>query len=102
MEKLDLVGQHQRYAIVNCFRASVDNNIFTSHASEAKSLLDLRASFESKTVQLYTEILKYEIRVACQYSRSTPHRILRDAVLADDWTTMLDHKKRRIKELRVI
>ena len=59
-------------------------------AARTATLRDLQTSFTKKTVKLYAEILKYQIRLACQLSRSTAHRVLRNAVLADDWNLILD------------
>jgi hypothetical protein len=49
---------------------------------------------KDKTVELYTQILQYQILLAQQYSRSGLFRFLRDFVLADDWKLMLEELKK--------
>ncbi|KAL3475918.1 hypothetical protein BJX99DRAFT_258996 [Aspergillus californicus] len=49
----------------------------------------LAASLQKKTIELYFLILKYQVLLAKQYSRSGVFRYLRDLVVADDWLTML-------------
>ncbi|KAL2836945.1 hypothetical protein BJY01DRAFT_221446 [Aspergillus pseudoustus] len=47
------------------------------------------ASLRKKTIDIYSLILKYQILVAKQYSRSTMFRFLRDVVVADNWANLL-------------
>ncbi|OCK83071.1 WD40 repeat-like protein [Lepidopterella palustris CBS 459.81] len=65
-----------------------------------------KVAFETKTVKLYSQILEYQIRLACQCSRRTLSRYFRDVVLADDWKAMLAEVKgfeqSIIKDLREI
>jgi N-terminal domain of NWD NACHT-NTPase len=46
-------------------------------------------SLRKQTTTLYSEILKYQIKIARQYSRPGYFRFVRDLVEADPWTTML-------------
>lgn len=74
-------------------RCTAREEVYSSWASndgDKSSMADLREAVRTKTVQLYSEILKYQIRVACQYARSAIHRIARNLVLADGWEAVLD------------
>jgi hypothetical protein len=55
----------------------------------SEALRDLKQSFTTQFVKLYTQILQYQIRLTRQYSRLGVFRYLRDAVIVDDWKTML-------------
>jgi hypothetical protein len=48
----------------------------------------------TKTVNLYSQIIKYQIYLARQYSRAGFFRFLRDLALADDWKAMLNTIKK--------
>ncbi|KAF4631978.1 hypothetical protein G7Y89_g6154 [Cudoniella acicularis] len=48
--------------------------------STSQPLRDLRTSFRAKTIELYSQILKYQIQLAQQYSRSGMFRLLRDFI----------------------
>lgn len=56
-------------------------------------LVELNASFRAKAVSIYSQILKYQISLSQQYSRSGLFRFLRDCVIADDWQGMLESIK---------
>jgi hypothetical protein len=45
-------------------------------------------SIKAKTIELYSQILKYQMLLSHQYSRSGLFRFLRDCVIADDWKVM--------------
>lgn len=49
----------------------------------------LTMSIEAKVVSLYTKVYVYQIRIVLQYSRSKPHRFVRNAIGADDWKKMV-------------
>ena len=46
------------------------------------------SEIKTKLVSLYVQIYVYEIRFVSQYSRGRAHRASRNAVAADDWTSM--------------
>jgi hypothetical protein len=56
--------------------------------SESQAYHDLRHSFRSKTVDMYFQILKYQIYLFRQYGRAGIVRFLRDVVVADDWVSL--------------
>jgi hypothetical protein len=57
-------------------------------SSTSQPFRNLKASVKAKTVTLYSQILKYQMLVSHQYSRSRLFRYLRDCVIADDWKVM--------------
>ncbi|OCK75173.1 hypothetical protein K432DRAFT_274329, partial [Lepidopterella palustris CBS 459.81] len=66
----------------------------TRNQSTSQHLRDLNNSFKAKTIELYSQILKYQIQLTRQYSRSGLFRFLRDCVVADDWNIMLADLKK--------
>jgi hypothetical protein len=50
---------------------------------------NLVTQLRTKTVSLYSQILKYQIHLVHQYSRAGFFRFLRDLIVADDWKGML-------------
>ncbi|KAJ5727682.1 hypothetical protein N7493_005502 [Penicillium malachiteum] len=71
-------------------------------ASASESLTRLR----EKMVKLYAEIIRNQIRIACQYSRSVLLRFSRDLVHVDNWqkslTDLKEAKENIDDDLRVI
>jgi len=59
----------------------------------------LKVSFEKKTIQLYSQILEYQIRLARQCSRSSAVRILRDLAIVDDWQVLLAGVKKTVDNI---
>ena len=53
----------------------------------------LAAALATKTVDLYKLVYLYLIRFNLQFLRGSTHRILRDAVTADEWKSMLGQIK---------
>ena len=52
-----------------------------------------RGVFRTNTIQLYSFILGYQIRLASQRCRKAGIRLLRDTFISDDWKEMLDQVK---------
>lgn len=50
---------------------------------------ELCMQLRAKVVNLYSQILKYQVRLAHQYSRAGFFRFLRDLLVADNWKDML-------------
>ncbi|KAH8807393.1 hypothetical protein F5884DRAFT_341401 [Xylogone sp. PMI_703] len=57
------------------------------------ALQNLKQSFTTQLVKLYTQILQYQIRLARQYSRLGVFKYLRDVMIIDNWKTMLANVK---------
>lgn len=59
-----------------------------------------------KIVDLYAQVIRSQMRIACQYSRSSFLRFWRDVVQVDDWqqslTDLKDGKESIDEDLRVI
>ena len=53
----------------------------------------LAIQLRTNTISLYLDILKYQMYIACQYSRAGFFRFIRDLVAADDWKGMLGSLK---------
>ena len=53
----------------------------------------LAIQLRTNTISLYLGILKYQMYIACQYSRAGFFRFIRDLVAADDWKGMLGSLK---------
>ena len=49
----------------------------------------LAIQLRTNTISLYSDILKYQMYIACQYSRAGFFRLIRDLVAADDWKGMV-------------
>ncbi|KLJ06195.1 hypothetical protein EMPG_10376 [Blastomyces silverae] len=56
--------------------------------SESKNLGELRSAIKAKTVQLYSDILQYQIQLAIHYDRGCFRRSLGDIVISNDWKSM--------------
>ncbi|KAH8595419.1 male sterility protein-domain-containing protein [Bisporella sp. PMI_857] len=72
-------------------RYHVIEEMFRSPAGskeDSAKVVELRAKFETKTVALYTEILKAQILLACTYARSSFLQYGRDVIKWDDWASM--------------
>ncbi|KAL4906329.1 hypothetical protein BDW74DRAFT_177343 [Aspergillus multicolor] len=54
-------------------------------AKPVQSRAELGASLRAQTVKLYAEVLRYQIRLAKQYSRSTFFRFVNDLAVSNDW-----------------
>ncbi|KAK2781751.1 hypothetical protein FQN53_000435 [Emmonsiellopsis sp. PD_33] len=72
------------------YRESFGPMLKASDSRQSKVLVELNTSFRTKTVNLYSQILKYQIQLSRQLSRPGIFRFLRDCVLADDWQDMLE------------
>jgi hypothetical protein len=55
--------------------------------------LTLRGDFEAAVMKLYTQILEYEARAACQFSRNTALQVARNIVEADSWKDIVESIK---------
>ncbi|KAK2809659.1 hypothetical protein FQN50_003716 [Emmonsiellopsis sp. PD_5] len=75
------------------YRESFGPMLKASDSIGSKALVELNTSFRTKTVNLYSQILKYQIQLSRQLSRPGIFRFLRDCVLADDWEDMLEDIK---------
>ena len=53
----------------------------------------LAIQLRTNTISLYLDILKYQMYIACQYSRAGFFRFIRDLIAADDWKGMLGSLK---------
>lgn len=67
--------------------------------SRRSSLQDINTSFKDKAIELYSQILKYQIQPAQQYSRLGLFRFLRDVVVADDWKVRVADLKKTEKRI---
>jgi hypothetical protein len=65
-----------------------------SYSTSQKSQ-DPLASFRGQTVELYSQILKYQIKLAHQYARSGFFRFLRGLAVIDNWNVMLEDLKKK-------
>jgi len=50
---------------------------------------ELSTQLRAKVVNLYSQIIKYQVQLAHQYSRGVFFRFLRDLFVADKWKDML-------------
>ncbi|EER45012.1 predicted protein [Histoplasma capsulatum H143] len=75
------------------YRENLACVLATSSPSIPAYLVELNASFRAKTISIYSQILKYQISLSQQCSRSGLFRFLRDYVIADDWQGMLESIK---------
>ncbi|OJD19429.1 hypothetical protein AJ78_00603 [Emergomyces pasteurianus Ep9510] len=71
------------------YRENLACTLAASNSSVPAYLLELNVSFKTKAVSVYSQILRYQISLSQQYSRSGLFRFLRDIVIADDWQGML-------------
>lgn len=53
----------------------------------------LENQLKDKSIELYCQVLKYQIHLARQYSRPAFFRLLRDCAVADEWLGMLTNLK---------
>ena len=53
---------------------------------------------ETAITKLYTQILEYEARAACQFNRKTGHQTLRNIIGADSWDSILGTIKKSEEE----
>ncbi|KKZ62642.1 hypothetical protein EMCG_03052 [[Emmonsia] crescens] len=95
MEGLEYISE----LLVRCkvtedtYRENLACTLAASYSSVPAHLVELNASFRAKAVSIYSQILKYQISLSQQYSRSGLFRFLRDCVIADDWQGMLESIK---------
>src|SRR5271170_7901773 len=52
------------------------------------SMLELIADVQKKITALYSQILEFQIRMACHYSSNSWKRYVRDLITSDDWQGM--------------
>jgi hypothetical protein len=68
--------------------------------SSSPQIQDLDKQLRKNTALLYSQILKYQINLACQYSRAGFFRFLRDVIVADNWKDMLQALKATEENIR--
>ncbi|OJI79582.1 hypothetical protein ASPTUDRAFT_48250 [Aspergillus tubingensis CBS 134.48] len=76
--------------LVRCRLIEATPLIAKGQSSEHQQLL---SRVKDKMINLYSQFLKYQISLVAQYSRPSIKRLLRDAVLKDNWTAMLTNMK---------
>ncbi|RAK84165.1 WD domain-containing protein [Aspergillus costaricaensis CBS 115574] len=76
--------------LVRCRLIEATPLISRDLSSEHQQLL---SRVKDKMIDLYSQFLKYQISLVAQYSRHSIKRLLRDAVLKDNWTAMLTNMK---------
>lgn len=76
--------------LVRCRLIETNFLISRGQSSEDQGLL---SRVKDKMIDLYSQSLKYQISLVAQYSRPSIKRLLRDAVLKDNWTVMLTNMK---------
>lgn len=76
--------------LVRCRLIETTPLISRGQSSEDQGLL---SRVKDKMIDLYSQSLKYQISLMAQYSRPSIKRLLRDAVLKDNWTAMLTNMK---------
>ncbi|RAH58519.1 WD domain-containing protein [Aspergillus piperis CBS 112811] len=76
--------------LVRCRLIETTPLISRGQSSEDQRLL---SRVKDKMINLYSQSLKYQISLVAQYSRPSIKRLLRDAVLKDNWTAMLTSMK---------
>ncbi|GLB01569.1 hypothetical protein AtubIFM57143_001252 [Aspergillus tubingensis] len=76
--------------LVRCRLIEATPLISKGQSSEHPKLL---SRVKDKMIDLYSQFLKYQISLVAQYSRPSIKRLLRDAVLKDNWTAMLTNMK---------
>ncbi|MCJ1309835.1 hypothetical protein MMC25_003496 [Agyrium rufum] len=87
------------------FRGGIDR-MQTTGSSIKESLNKLISNPQGKFVNLYTQILIFQMRMAYYYSRHSVSRYMRDLITSDDWQTIqteIDETDKNIKQhLQVI
>jgi len=68
--------------------------------SSSPQIQDLGKQLRKNTALLYSQILKYQINLARQYSRAGIFRFLRDVIVADNWKDMLEALKATEENIR--
>ncbi|XRM45016.1 hypothetical protein ABZX51_008117 [Aspergillus tubingensis] len=76
--------------LVRCRLIEATPLISRDQSSEHQQLL---SRVKDKMIDLYSQFLKYQVSLVAQYSRPSIKRLLRDAVLKDNWTAMLTNMK---------
>lgn len=71
--------------LVRCRLIEATHLISRDQSSEDQGLL---SRVKDKMTDLYSQFLKYQISLVAQYSRPSIKRLLRDAVLIDNWKAM--------------
>jgi hypothetical protein len=64
---------------------SVYRNSTVNNRAEHK----LKAEFEKRLTELYCNILQYQVRAVCQWSRNKANQYFRDVFKADEWSKLL-------------
>jgi hypothetical protein len=73
--------------------------VLTVWYSTSQDGQDSLASLRRQTVELYSQILKYQIQLAVQYSRPRYFRLLRDIAVIDKWGDMLVALKKKKEDI---
>ncbi|KAI1376722.1 hypothetical protein F4677DRAFT_459535 [Hypoxylon crocopeplum] len=60
----------------------------------------LALSLQSKTIELYSSVYEYQIRVILHSDRSALNRYLRDLVVSNDWKGMVEKLKATDREMK--
>ncbi|PGH10423.1 hypothetical protein GX51_00182 [Blastomyces parvus] len=95
MEGLEYISE----LLVRCkvtedtYRENLACTLVASSSRPPPFLVELNASFRAQAVSIYSQILKYQISLSQQYTRSGLSRFLRDCVIADDWQSLLESIK---------
>ena len=60
-----------------------------SNHEEEQIVRDLKRTFETRVIEMYSKILEFQICIAYHYSRGWMSRTLREVVITDDWEAMI-------------
>ncbi|KAL4787297.1 hypothetical protein BJX76DRAFT_354244 [Aspergillus varians] len=88
-----------RYQVieVNCGYDSQGDS--SSKRSLSQSLWELHQQIRAKIIDIYSQILRYQIRLASQCSRGGGFRLVRDAFAVDKWNEMQNSLKETDKSI---
>jgi hypothetical protein len=67
--------------------------------SKSQSLKDLHESLARKNVELYSNILKYQIQLAIHYHGGLLRRSVGDFVVSNDWRGMMEDLERATENI---
>ncbi|KAL2826401.1 hypothetical protein BDW59DRAFT_160926 [Aspergillus cavernicola] len=76
-----------RYRVIEC--THIEISVPQTSSSPTERIDRLTVSLREKIVNLYTEILRYQIRLVHQFSHSAVMQFFKDLTIADDWKEML-------------
>ncbi|KAI0601484.1 WD40 repeat-like protein [Biscogniauxia sp. FL1348] len=96
LEQDDDAIQGFGYILNLLIRCKVMENDFlqpTKKDSMLSTVYQLLLSLQSKTIELYSNIYRYQIRVILHFDRSTFSRYLTDLLVSDDWKGMVQSLK---------